>query len=608
MIGTVGKRVLAARTCATSWFPRIPVRLGSAVLRSHSLWLILLALVTYGRIWQIQDVIWDDNAWLLSIYATENLGEFLKIGFHDLRREPLGVFLYLLFGLHRYSEIFYPVWHGLWLLLSALSPVVLYALILHLFKDRILALFSGLAFIAFPLDYTIGFASAANYPVALFLVLVSLLFSAIMVSKTVHQYLFMAGSLLTAMLSQYVFLEASVALEPARFLMFAFLSGGTRWNASTHWRFALRKSIPFLLLMVPLVIYKLGVPTSGIHSALYQLDIHNLFDIRQYAISLAHFFFFPWIVLGLNAGSVRPGTVLAAVIAAIMVMILSRRLSNEYPVNGKKSAMKTGGANPSSSWSVSQVALFALASIIPVFLLFQLAGRPISWGMDSSHAALCQTGYALFVGLLLSRIWGLRSAKPLRRHSGSWAVTIMIGVLAGIGVFFSNLNIDQYHRSWQSQSNFLQEFLHRFPQLPEGAFLVADVRDGDLYSDIDLYDIEFSLNLLYAPSSASTGFYRYKLITAEDFSQFAFAPVEVQRSGNMKIMRATDHGVEVVDIDKLIFIHYRDGRLIVNREIADRYPDISYRSWLDRESPGTGVTYVSFPLRGKFVFAPSADR
>jgi len=569
---------------------------------------MLLALVTHARIWQIQDVIWDDNAWLLSIYSTENLRDFLNIGFHDLQREPLGIFLYFLFGLHRDTEFFFPVWHILGLLLSTLSPVVLYVFILQLFKDRHLALFSGLTFIVFPLDYTIGFASAINYQVSLFLMLVSLLLSVYMVRIAAHRYLFMAGSLLTAGLSQYVFLEASVALEPARLLMFAFLSGGTRWNVGRHWRFALGKSLPFLLLPIPLVIYKLSVPTSGIHAALYQLDIRHLFDIKQYAISLAHFFFFPWMILGLNADSIRSGTVLATVLAAFLVMILLRRLVSGYSANNKGRALTAKAVNPSPSWMTSQITLLALTSIIPVFLLFQLAGRPISWGMDSSHAALCQIGYALIAGLLVRRLWSRRPAGPSRPRAGSWTIIALIGTLAGVGVFFSNLNIDQYYRSWQSQSRFLGEFLYRFPQLPEGTFLVADVRGGDLYSDIDLYDIEFSLNLLYAPSPIASGFYRHKIIAAEDFSQFASAPVEAQRSGNIKIMRATDYGVEAVDVDKLIFIHYRNGKLLVNQEIADRYPDVNYRSWLARKPPESKPAGTSFPLRGKFVFTTDVYR
>ena len=569
---------------------------------------MLLALVTYGRIWQLQDVIWDDNAWLLSIYSTENLHDFLKIGFHDLGREPLGVFLYFLFSLHRHTELFFTVWHGLELLLSALSPVVFYALILHLFKDRYLAFFSGFAFIVFPLDYTIGFASAVNYQIALFLMLVSLLLSVYMVRIAAYRYLFMAGSLLAAGISQYVFLEASVALEPARLLMFVFLSGGTKWNVGRHWRFALGKSAPFLLLSIPLVIYKLSVPTSGIHAALYQLDIRHLFDIKQYAVSLAHFFFFPWIVLGLNADSVRPGTVLTVVVAASLVMVLLHRLSRGYSANNKGRAVAAKAVNPALPWTTSQIVLFALTSMIPVFLLFQLAGRPISWGMDSSHAALCQIGYALVAGLLVSRLWSRQSVKPPHRRIGSWAIMALIGALAGIGVFFSNLNIDQYHRSWQSQSRFLSEFLHRFPQLPDGIFLIADIRGGDLYSDIDLYDIEFSLNLLYAPSPTASGFYRYRIITSEDFSQFASAPVEAQHSGNIKIMRATDYGVEIVDTDKLIFIHYRDGKLLVNREIADRYPDVNYRSWLARNPPENELVGTSFPLRRRFVFTPGIYR
>ena len=106
----------------------------------------------------------------------------------------------------------------------------------------------------------------------------------------------------------------------------------------------------------------------------------------------------------------------------------------------------------------------------------------------------------------------------------------------------------------------------------------------------------------------SSEFYRHKIITAEDFSQFASAPAEAQHSGKIKIMRATDYGMEAVDTDKLIFIHYRDGKLLVNQEIADQYPSINYRSWLARRPPESGSVVTSYPLRGKFVFAPDVYR
>lgn len=579
-----------------------------AVLQSQSFWLILLALVTYGRIWQIRDVIWDDNAWLLSIFSTQTLHDFLKIGFHDLKREPLGVALYYLFSLYRDTDVFFVAWHGLDLFLAALTPVFLYLLILRVFKDRRLAFFSGIALIIFPLDYTMGFASAINYRVALFLTLVSLTLSVYVVKGAIHRHLLLVCSLFAAGLSQYVFLEASLTLEPTRLLMFAYMAGGAQWYRSVHLRSALRKWTPFLLLPIPLIVYKLSASTSGIHAGLYHLDIHHLIDARQYALSLAHFLFFPWVVLGLNAGGLPTGSVFVATVAALLLTVILFRMFGRTPEAYRGGNSDIDAAKPVSEWTMAHIILFALIMIVPVFLLFQLVGRPISWGMDSSHAALCQPGYALIWGSLFTRFWASRKNKPDWHNAGRRAFAVSMGLIAGVGIFFSNLNIDQYYRSWQEESRFLGEFLGRFPQLPERAFIIMDVHGHDLYSDINLYDIEFPLNLLYAQTTSSTDFYRHKIITAEDFRQFAAAPVEAQRSGKIKIMRASDYGVERVDTNRLIFVYYRDGRLLVNQEIAEKFPAVGYHSWLDRKLPESGPAVSSFPLRQKFFFAPGTSQ
>lgn len=150
-----------------------------------------------GRVWQIQDVIWDDNAWLRSIYSTTGVAEFLRVGFEDLKRESLGMFFYWFFRLHRDTDVFYAVWHGLGLVVLALSTVTISMLIGRLFKNPQLAFFTGIAFVAFPLDYTIGYASAINYRISQLLMVLSLLFSARMVEETRWRRWSFAGALVT---------------------------------------------------------------------------------------------------------------------------------------------------------------------------------------------------------------------------------------------------------------------------------------------------------------------------------------------------------------------------------------------------------------------------
>ncbi|MHB1141360.1 MAG: hypothetical protein ACYC1T_06350 [Sulfuricaulis sp.] len=563
------------------------------ILRNHHFWLVLLTFVTYGRVWQIQDVIWDDNAWLRSIYSTASLAEFLRTGFEDLKREPLGIVFYWFFKLHRDTEAFYMVWHGLDLVVLALTTVTISMLISRLFRNQQLAFLSGIAFIAFPLDYTIGYASAINYRIALLLMVVSLLFSARLIQGTPRRYFSFAGSLLTAGAAQYVFLEAMLASEPARYLLFAFLSGGKRWYQREHLQVALRRISPFVLLSLPLVVYKLSIPASGIHAGLYMPDVANLMEPRQYAVSLAHFIFFPWVVLGSNIKNVQPGTFLSALLAGMFIAYVIRNI----PGTGRTSVAKQ--LPPINERSM--VLLFSLFSIAPVFLLFQLIGRPISWGMDSTHAVPCQLGYALLIGYMFCQLWNNRWFALTARGSRR-AVMVFATVFIAVGVFFSNLNIDQYRVSWQSQSQFLGALHGRFPDLPRDSILIMDLQADDLYSDMRFYDIEFPLNLLYARSAIREDFYQYRIITAVDFSPFARAPVEAQRSGEIRISLVSGHGARMADTSRFIFIHYRHGGLLVNQEITAEFPGIIYRSWLDRPLPESEHAGWYFPLRSKLGF------
>ncbi len=566
------------------------------VLRNRYFWLVLLTFVAYGRVWQIQDVIWDDNAWLRSIYSTETLADFLKIGFESLKREPLGVFFYWFFRLHRDTSLFFIIWHSLDILALSLTAVTICALVDRLFKHGQLAFFSGVAFIVFPLDYTIGYASAINYRISLLLMVVSLLLSVGSINKTDRRFLFL-GSLITAGVAQYVFLEASLCLEPLRFWLFAFLFGGAQWHRQEYLRAALRKMIPFLLLCLPLIIYKLTVHTAGVHAGLYKLDITNLLALKLYAISLAHFIFFPWVVLGLNATIIQWGTILMAFLAIVISVTM-------FQMSNSQTAVETSGVNKPRPLKQDRliIFLFALISVAPIFLFFQLIGRSISWGIDSTHAVLCQMGYALSIGYFLNWLWsGPLSGISVRKFACTPAV--FMGLILAVGVFFNNLNIDQYYASWQSQSRLLSELLNRFPYPAQNIYFVADLNNKDLYSDIRYYDMEFPVNLLYARSAKKKEFYQYRIITANDFEPFAHAPREIQRLGKISINLASDHGVHPVDINRCIFIYYRDEKLLVNEEIATRFPDISYKSWLDRTLPKQDQAMPVFPLRAKLHFS-----
>lgn len=51
---------------------------------------------------------------------------------------------------------------------------------------------------------------------------------------------------------------------------------------------------------------------------------------------------------------------------------------------------------------------------------------------------------------------------------------------------------------------------------------------------------------------------------------------------NLLMERNTYFGRESIKSEDIIFVHYRGDTLLVNEEISERYPDISYKDWLNR--------------------------
>ncbi len=61
----------------------------------------------------------------------------------------------------------------------------------------------------------------------------------------------------------------------------------------------------------------------------------------------------------------------------------------------------------------------------------------------------------------------------------------------------------------------------------------------------------------------------------------------------------THLGEEKLEPCKFIVVYYRNGELLVNREIKEKHPDIPYGRWLDRAFPELPEP-VPYPLRHKF--------
>lgn len=552
---------------------------------------VLVAILSHGRIGSIRDVIWDDNCWLLSAYATENLRQFLETGFVEARRIPYGTFLYGLFGLHRDTGYFYPVWHALNLLTLAVPPLLLYLTLRELFPARQrLALLVALAFVVFPLDYTLPYVSGINYRLGLLFGLASLYLTVVSVTPERIQAAWFAMALVTAAVSYYVFMEAAVALEPARLYLIARRRHDHAVSRREWTHRILGTATWFALACAPLVFYKLAFKTYGLYAGIYGFDPAFLLRLRDIAKAAGHFAFSDWFILARHLDAASGATYIAGALGATAAFILLRRLATISTLS--KARETTHGRE------MTHFLVLALLLALPPVLLFHAFNRPVSWGMNSTHAVLSQAGYAMLLGVLLHE--GVRRDEA-RTDSPPWRIAVL-ALWIGVGTFFNNLNTDQYRESWTQQGRFWAAFIERFPILPGRATFFFDVRDDALYSDlVNYYDFEFQLNLLYATSAEPTVFRRYKAYTAAELMETRGKTPEELLSADA-IERLTHLGPDRLQPAEFIVVRYRNGKLLVNEEIVREAPSVSYRIWADKPAPAPAQSSVEYPLRRKLEF------
>ena len=131
--------------------------------------IILFVILSYGRIFFLHDVFWDDNYCLRSVYASKNLEEFLNTGFVELRRISAGTILYYFFKIHKATDYVYVIWQSINILIQVVTPIFLYLFLKNLFKEKkTLAFFTAISFSVFPLNYTLPFLGAIIYRASLF--------------------------------------------------------------------------------------------------------------------------------------------------------------------------------------------------------------------------------------------------------------------------------------------------------------------------------------------------------------------------------------------------------------------------------------------------------
>ncbi len=577
--------------------------MNTATDRDSRFWVAVIAAVgvlSLWKLWLIRDVIWDDNCWLLSAYATSSLTEFLDTGWNQFRRPILGTLMYYLYGLHKTSDAFYLVWHSLTLISEISSPILLFYLVRALFPgQQALAFFTAIAFILFHLDHSLPYVSAIHYRIGQAFALGSLLLTVRSVTPGAGiRWLPYAAALALALISHSILIEPAIALEPGRALIIGWLLYASGSRGAPWIRRALAYTLPFLFAILPLALHKILYRPYGIYAGTYPTNPFFFLEWNKNLTELWRLLVRDWFTLLRDARHTDLPGIIAWVLTLGILLFAAQKLQRMQQATVGDTSKPDGGGTNATTLRLRHALMLGLVLLLPSVWLFEYAGLDtILFGsQDNVHAVFMQPGYALLIGAGMT--WVFRKFSGNRN---SWRALFLLLPLS-LGALINNASLDFFRDSWRQQSLFWHAFVQRFPTLPERADFLFDIRGQGGITDLrNHFDHEAWLNLLYSRATRPADFKRYRVMTLEDFAGYA-RKNPAWPAGEQKYERVTQLGPEAIEPRRLIPVLYAGGRIFVGREILERFGNqVPYWPWLQNfQQSGTGqATEQDFPWRGR---------
>jgi hypothetical protein len=544
----------------------------------------------------INDVVWDDNCWILSYYFTNNLEEFLNTGFYELKRVPMGILYYYYYSLHKLTDHAHLIWNSFNMIIQILSPLILYFFITNTLKGRrFLAFLIAASFIICPIDMTLPYYANINYRLGTFFCILSFYFTERALSKNNHRGLFLAAMAASAF-PVYFLLETAITLEPARLSLIGYILSKKYSDRRTLIKKSLILWMPFILLCIPLALYRLISKPYGIYSNTYTMNPYFFLNIDMHLKVLRHFLFYNWVIFTRLIANTTVWSIGIGVLAVIVSFLFSGNFTtaDESNVSNNLRGYSFRKRFVDNLWSSRNIILFGLLLILLPIMMYEFSGRVPAPGMEGRHGTILLFGYAIAFGSLLYCFYNAIRAGG----SGQKWANIFIIVFLGLGVFFNNVNLDLYKMGEEYQKSFWKAFTARFPVLPEKATFLIDANADSPYYNADLeayYELELPLNILYAKSKEPDEFLRYRVYAISEGIRD-----EWKKSDNVTFQRWSHAGRDTFNSQEMIIVLYRDGKLLVNREILEQYPDVPYRMWLDKDPPKFTGPIPEYHLRYKF--------
>jgi hypothetical protein len=439
----------------------------------------------------------------------------------------------------------------------------------------------------YPIDTTVPVITILPYRLGLMFSIISFYLTQRALAENIRWF-YLIIAVLISTVSHVFLLESTIALEPGRLFMIGLIlyNKGYKKNEIIN---SLKYWSPFLLMCIPVVLYKLFYRPYGIYEGTYNTDMLLLLDWKFHARYLAMLLGGNWFYLLVKIKYLSYWSVISGLIVffATYFMLKKYAFKSGFVVNGQFDNFSLSEEKGSKT-SFNIIIMFGLLLLIPVVILYEVAGRKMGVGFDSRHGCLMQFGHALIFGGLICIIVNiLFKTLKLKKQ----IITLLMATLLGLGSFFINLNLDQYFKIWDLEKQFYSAFLERFPSLPENSNFMFDFQIKiPLGVKVIHYEAEHVINMLYAESKRPEEFRKHK-VTERYVNNYQNEYPDI-------FEETAHHGKDIYITKELIVIRWQPGEFLVNSEIVKKYPQIVYKSIADKDFPLLPPV-SSYPLREK---------
>ena len=552
------------------------------------LFIALIAIFSYIRILFLNNIFWDDHCWLQSIYTSNDIFDYLRTGFIELRRVPQGIVTYPIFNLFKITDQAFTIVHLITITIQIITPVFLYLLIYKLFQNRLAAFIIASILIIYPIDTTVPALTTLPYRLGLMFSVISFYLTQRAIAEKIRWF-YMIIALLISGVSYYFLVESTIALEPARLFMIGLILHDKGYKKNEAIKTSLKCWLPFLLLCIPAVLYKLFYNPYGIYAGTYSSDILFFLKWKLHGLYLAMLFGGNWAYLLVKIEYLSYWSVISGLIALLTIYFMLKKYA------GKSGFAEIGHIDISScpeekghSTRINMIIVLGLLLLVPVVIMHEFASRKLFVGFDSRHGCIMQFGHALILGGLIFFI--INKSFITLKHKKQF-ITLLMAALLGLGAFFNNLNLDQYFKIWEQEKQFYKAFMERFPALPKNSDFMFDIQmDIPLGYRYVTYNAEFPINMLYAESTRPGEFRSHKVT---DWYYFDKSKLDESKYETM-----SHWGKDIFYPKELIVIRWQPGELLVNREIIKKYPNVEYKVLADKNFPLI-PSVSTYPLRDK---------